>query len=94
MVPFGIRAISPQSPGVGNHSHDVAANTVYPMDNKIAAPAILSKVPTCILFCQLTLELTCGSEAYAPATSISSRQVQRFVRGYYCDELYTDLEDS
>jgi hypothetical protein len=47
---FGIRAISPQSPGVGNQFHDVAANTVNPIDTMITVIAILSKVPTFIFY--------------------------------------------
>jgi hypothetical protein len=42
---FGIRAISPQSPGVGNQFHDIAAKTVNPNDPRITVIPILSKVP-------------------------------------------------
>ena len=40
--------MSPQSPGVGNQFHEVAALIVYAKDIMIANNASLSKVPTVI----------------------------------------------
>jgi len=40
--------MSPQSPGVGNQFHEIAAMLVCRMDIMIAAQAILSKVPIVI----------------------------------------------
>lgn len=42
--------MSPQSPGVGNQSHDAAAYMVNPMEMMITALAILSKALVCIFF--------------------------------------------
>ena len=56
---LGIWAISPQFPGVGNQSIDVIATArVNAIENKIAAPAILSKVLTFItnsIYVRLTI---------------------------------------